>query len=328
MSQPSSLLLLSASDVVKAAPSLATIIGIVEETYLMEARGKVDIPPKVGIHPGNKENFLHAMPAWVGGTEALGMKWVSFFPGNTAQGRSASSALIVLNDPETGMPMALIEGMWITNVRTGACAALAARHCGRPAPRSLGLVGCGGLAESSLRCISEIFPSLQEVFVASARPESRRSFCTDMASCGPWSLTPVDDVRDAVQGMDIVVTAVPKLSSHPVKADWWSPGTLMVPLDITGSWDDGIYAMADRLVCDHRENLERALARYRPAIALDDSRLCRMQDVVAGRAAGRTSDHERTLAFMTGVGSIDVAVAQDIYRRAVLAGLGTRFSLN
>jgi Predicted ornithine cyclodeaminase, mu-crystallin homolog len=323
------ILLLNASDVMRAAPSLETMIGIVEETYRMEARGEVDIPPKVGIHPHDTDNFLHAMPAWVGGANAVGMKWVSFFPGNAGKGTPIASATIVLNDIDTGLPIALIEGMWITNVRTGACAALAAKHYGPPEPRRLGLVGCGSLAEWSLRCISEIMPTVTEVFVASARPESRRSFCESMARSGPWNLTPVGDVREAVEGMDIVVSAVPKLAAaHPIKAEWWTPGTLMVPLDVTGAWDDQTYAVADRLACDHRANLERALARYRPGILIDESRLQSMQEVIAGRAPGRLSSSDRTLAFITGIGSIDVAVAQEVYRRAVQAGIGTRFSMN
>lgn len=323
------LLLLNASDVMRAAPSLTDMIGIVEQTYRMEARGEVDIPTKVGVHPHGSDNFLHAMPAWVGGAQALGMKWVSFFPGNTARGVPTSSATIVLNHAETGMPIALMEGMWLTNVRTGACAALAAKHCGPAQPRRLGLVGCGGLAEWALRCISALMPSVREVFVASASPASRRAFCESMGRAGPWQLTPVDDVRDAVAGMDIVVSAVPKLAAdHPIKGEWWTPGTLIVPLDVTGAWDDRVYARADRLVCDHRQNLERALARYRPALALDASRLCPMQDVVAGQIPGRRASTDRTLAFMTGVGSIDVAVAQEVYRRAVQAGIGTRFPMN
>lgn len=326
MVQPICPLLLGAPDVAQLAPSLPEIIGMVEQTYRMEARGEVDIPPKVALHPHGPQSFLHAMPAWVSGAAALGMKWVSFFPGNAAHDLPTSSALIVLNDPDHGLPVAIMDGMWITNARTGACAALAAKHCANPAPRRLGLVGCGALAEWSLRCIAAVHPSIDEVFVSSARPESRRAFCAAMAAKGSWQLTPVDDVRLAVEGMDIVVSSVPKLERHPVRGDWWSPGTLMVPLDVTGAWDDAVYRVADRLVCDHRENLERALARYRPNLALDESRLVTMQDIAAGTVSGRQAPDERVLAFMTGVGSIDMTVAREIYRRALQSGRGTRFT--
>lgn len=322
-------LLLSASDVAQAAPPLLDIIGLVEQTYRMDAQGKVDVPPKVGVHPHGPQSFLHAMPAWVPDAQALGMKWVSFFPGNSQYGLPDSSALIILNDPDNGMPVAIMEGMWITYARTSACAALAAKYCcAHPQPKRLGLIGCGGLGEWSLRALSAVFPSITDVYVSSARAQTRHAFCTYMATQGQWNLTPVDDVRDAVQGMDIVVSSVPKLEKHPVRAEWWTPGTLMIPLDVTGAWDDDTYRLADRLVCDHHENLKRALERYRPNLVLDNSRLLMLQDQI-GRETneGRTLT-DRTLAFITGIGSLDMTVAWDIYRRAQEKGLGSRFALN
>lgn len=320
-------LLLSAADVAHCAPPLADIIDVVEDTYRRDAAGEVEVPAKVALHPHGPSSFLHAMPAWVGGQQALGMKWVSFFPGNARHGAPDSSALIVLNDPLTGVPVAIMEGMWITYARTGACAALAAKYCANLTPRRVGLVGCGGLGEWSLRCLAAVFPSVAEVFVASQRPASRADFCARMADQGPWTMTPVDEVRQAVQDMDIVVSSVPKLQTHPIAARWWSPGTVLIPLDITGSWDDATYERADRVVCDHRDNLARAFERYRPGLAIDDARGVGMQDIVSGRALGRAAATDRVMAFMTGVGSIDVAVAWDIYRRADEQKRGQRFDL-
>ncbi|HEY9279357.1 MAG TPA: hypothetical protein VIP51_04710 [Eoetvoesiella sp.] len=321
-------LLLSAQDVAKAAPSLAEIIGLVEETYRMDAGGQVDVPTKVGVHPHGPQSFLHAMPAWVAGRNALGMKWVSFFPGNSQRGLPDSSALIVLNDPEHGLPVAIMEGMWITYARTSACAALAAKYCANPTPTRLGLVGCGGLGEWSLRALTTAFPSIDEVFVSSLRPQSRQEFCSTMAEQGPWRLRAVDNMRDAIEEMDIVVSSVPKLEEHPIQSEWWTAGTLMVPLDVTGAWSDAIYQMADRLVCDHRENLVRALERYRPNLKLDESRTVMVQDLVTDVARGRSSKTDRTLAFMTGISSLDMTVAWEIYRRARKQGLGTSFALS
>jgi len=320
-------LLMSADDVSHAAPSLREIIDIVEQAYCWDARGEVDVPAKVALHPHGPQSFLHAMPAWVGGLGALGMKWVSFFPGNAARGQVDSSALIVLNDPDTGVPVAIMEGMWITYARTGACAALAAKYCANPAPRRIGLVGCGGLGEWSLRCLAAVFSSIEEVYVASRHPESRAAFCARMHGEGNWTLVPVDDVRQAVEGMDIVISSVPKLQTHPVHGAWLSAGTLMIPLDVTGSWDDAVYASAQRIVCDHRGNLELAFQRYRPGLDIDQARLVDMQDIVSGDKPGRLSAPERILAFMTGIGSIDMAVAWEVFRRADKQNRGQRFAL-
>jgi len=320
------MLLLNAQDVAQAAPSLPEIIDLVEDAYRQDAAGQVEVPAKIGVHPNGK-NFLHAMPAWVAGSGALGLKWVSLFPGNSQHGLPDSSALIVLNDPENGLPAALIEGMWVTYARTGACAALAAKYCAKPDPRKLGLVGCGGLGEWSLRALFAAIPSLEEVSVSSARPETRQSFCSRMAGRGFGRLSAVDSAEGAVRGMDIVVSAVPKHVHPPIEGKWWDPGTLVVPLDVTAAWDDETYLMADRLVCDHPENLAHAIQRYRPGLAADSSRITTMQSLVDRGLSPGDRSHGRTLAFMTGIGSLDMVIAWEIFRRAKVLGLGQFFQL-
>lgn len=100
-----------------------------------------------------------------------------------------------------------MSGMYITYVRTAACAAVAAKYLAPPDPIRLGLVGCGGLGRWSLLALSEVFPNLIEVRIASRTVESRQQFCKKMSAQGPWRLQPVDNVRDAVEGMDIVVSS-------------------------------------------------------------------------------------------------------------------------
>lgn len=307
----------------QAAPSLGEIIGIVEQTYRAEAESPAQIPAKVAVHSG--KGFMHAMPGWIG--DAVGVKWVSYFHGN--RGAPDSSALIVLNDAATGQPQAIMEGMWITYARTSACAAVMAKHLARPRPTRLGMVGCGGLAEWSLRALTEVFPSIELVRVASLRAGSRRAFCAKMT--GPWRIEPVDSVRAAVEEMDIVLSTTPKLETHPIAGEWWSAGSVLIPLDVTGAWDDACYARADRLVDDGAANLANALARYRPNLARDPAREIRtvaLQEIVAGRVPGRRSDAERILAFVTGIVSTDLTVAGTILRRAIERGIGTSLTLD
>jgi alanine dehydrogenase len=326
-----SVLLLNEGDIAMVAPTYADIVSLVEETYRMQARGGVEAPSKIGVYPHGSQSFLHAMPAWVAGSRALGVKWVSFFPQNAASGKVVSSGLLVLNDPDSGLPLAILEGMWITYARTAACAAVAARALATGSPRTLGLVGCGGLARWSLRMISAVLPSIKDVFVASTRRETREAFCTAMAREGDWRLKPVDEVREAVEHMDIVISSVPKLDVHPVSGKWWSKGTVFIPLDVTGAWDDLVYAMADRIVCDgieNIENLKKALERYRPALALDPKRNVMLQDITVGKERGRNTPDDRVLAFITGIASVDVALGAELYRRALQKGCGQTFEFS
>jgi ornithine cyclodeaminase/alanine dehydrogenase-like protein (mu-crystallin family) len=79
-------LILTRDDIVSVAPSLRAINDIIDDTYRMSGLGQAEVPVKMGVHPGRAHSFLHAMPAWVSGAEALGVKWVSYYPGMSSQG--------------------------------------------------------------------------------------------------------------------------------------------------------------------------------------------------------------------------------------------------
>ena len=159
--------LLSEKNIRSVAPTLPEIVALVEQAYRLDAEGKAEVPTKIGVHPERANTFLHAMPAWVGGARALGMKWVSYFPGNFDRGLPDSTGIIILNDPDHGLPCCIMEGMYVTFLRTAACAAVAAKYLAPRPPKTLGLIGCGGLGLWSLRIMTATFPSIEQVFVSS-----------------------------------------------------------------------------------------------------------------------------------------------------------------
>ena len=322
---------LNLSDIERVAPGHGEILELVEQTYRWDADGDADVPAKIGVHPDRTNAFLHAMPAWVRGMGALGAKIVSYYPGNYDDGLPDSTAIILLYDAETGQLLSIMEGMWITFARTAACAAVAAKYLARRSPRSLGLVGCGGLGRWSLHMLAEVFPELTEVRVASRTEASRKAFCERMADQGSWTLTPVDSAEEAVRDADIVVSSTPQQPESRLKGDWWRPGTLAIPFDYPYVWDDAAVAQVDRLVTDGLETISRYEGRFatvgRPGLAFP-ARRDGLADVVAGRAPGRERDDERILSIITGIASTDVTVALEIYRRAVAAGVGVEMAFD
>src|SRR5215469_4500929 len=94
--------LLNQNHVQAVAPDLPAVVCLVEQAYRLDAEGKVDVPTKIGVHPTYPKSFLHAMPAWVDGVRALGMKWISYFPGNRQRGIPDATGIIILNDPDDG----------------------------------------------------------------------------------------------------------------------------------------------------------------------------------------------------------------------------------
>ncbi len=133
MSNP--LLYLSRADVEAVALDMPAIIGLLETAFREKGAGRVEMPPKPGIHP-RPDAFIHAMPAYIPALEAAGIKWVSGFPENVARGLPYISGLIVLNDAETGLPYCVMDCTWITAYRTGAASALSASTSRGPRARS------------------------------------------------------------------------------------------------------------------------------------------------------------------------------------------------
>jgi alanine dehydrogenase len=305
--RPMKIRLLSEKDIRAIAPTLPETVALVEQAYSLDAEGKAEVPTKIGVHPDRANTFLHAMPAWVGDARALGIKWISYFPGNFARGLPDSSGIIILNDPEHGLPCCIMEGMYVTFLRTAACAAVAAKYLVPRPPKTLGLIGCGGLGLWSLRLMSATFPSIDQVFVSSRTPGSRERFCAKMAQEGTWAITPVDDPLAAVRNIDIVVTSMPPGPVQPVAGEAFKPGTLFIPLDLVNSFS---------------AQVEAKRATGFPAL----KKSVRIQDIVVGKGL-RASASDRSVVAVCGIASTDVVVGWDIYRRARAARVGLEFDM-
>ena len=318
--------LLSEKDIRVVSPALMEVVALVEQAYRLDAEGKVEVPTKIGVHPERANAFLHAMPAWVGGTRALGVKWVSYFPGNFSRGLPDSTGIIILNDPDVDLPRCIMEGMYVTFLRTAACAAVAAKHLTSRPPRTLGLIGCGGLGLWSLRVMTSVFPSIQQVFVSSRTRESRERFCANMSREGSWRIAAVDDPLQAVRDVDIVVSSMPPADVKPVSADALTPGTLFIPLDLVNSWQDNVLAAIDRVAADNPTHFAAQVqSRRAPAFPLLKHPTS-IQDVVAGKSP-RVSSSQRALIAVCGIASTDVVVGWEIYRRARAANVGLEFDV-
>ena len=323
--------LLSEKDVRFLVPTLPEVVALVEQAYRLDGEGKAEVPTKIGVHPGRANSLLHAMPAWLGEARALGMKWVSYFPGNAERGLPDLAGIIVLNDPEQGQPCCIMEAMLVTFLRTAACAAVAAKHLTPRAPTTLGLIGCGGLGRWSLRVMTAVFPSIEQVYVSSRTRRSREDFCASMAADGDWQITPVDDPLLAVRNIDIVVTSIPPCFSpgadcRPVAAAAFTAGTLLIPLDLMHSWQDDVLACADRIAADNPAHFSAQVQTRRPAAFPALKPPVRIQDLVIGKLP-RAAASDRNVIAVCGIASTDIVVAWEIYRRACAQNVGLQFDL-
>src|SRR5688572_20670260 len=130
-------LYLSRADVEAVGLTMKELVAAVEELFVEKGEGRVEMPPKPGIHP-LPDAFIHAMPAYIPRLEAAGMKWVAGFPQNQAKGLPYIAGVLVLNDPSTGLPRMIADCTWITAMRTGAASAVAAKYLARADSEVLG----------------------------------------------------------------------------------------------------------------------------------------------------------------------------------------------
>ena len=135
------LLYLSAQDVADVGVSMSEIIEALEAMFVEKGKGEVEMPPKPGIHT-RPNAFIHAMPAYIPSLGSAGLKWVSGYPDNPDKGLPYISGLLILNDPESGIPISVMDATWITAMRTGAATAVAAKRLARSDSRSVGIVAC------------------------------------------------------------------------------------------------------------------------------------------------------------------------------------------
>ena len=221
----------AADDVVAAMPTLEARLGLAERT-LTALVADAELPSKIGVHPRPAGSFAHAMPAYLRATDPgghddlVGMKWVAGFATNNALALPAINALVILNDPETGLPIAILDGGPITAVRTAAVSGVAIRRFAPPldrAPRAA-LIGAGVQGRSHLLVIGHVLPGVALV-VFDRHPERAAGLAAEAREVdGIASATVAPDARAAVNDADVVVTAA---SFGPVRQvmtnDWLAP---------------------------------------------------------------------------------------------------------
>jgi ornithine cyclodeaminase/alanine dehydrogenase-like protein (mu-crystallin family) len=319
------LLYLSRADVESVNLGMREIIELLEKAFLEKGQGKVEMPPKPGIHT-KPDAFIHAMPAYIPDMKAAGIKWVSGYPENQAQGLPYISGLLVLNDVENGIPYAVMDCTWITAYRTGAASGLAAKYLARPDSETAGILACGVQGRTNLEALAALFP-LKRVYAFDIKPEVQTRYVDEMKEKFDFEIIGVDDPKQAVVDSDLVVTSGPILK-HPqptIEKGWLKAGAFASAVDFDSYWSGGSLVEADKISTDDLNQFhfyrESGYFQSTPEPYAD------LGEIVSGIKPGRESDHERNIAINLGLAMDDMAVAPEIYRRAKKSGLGTNLPL-
>jgi len=316
------LLYLSKADIESIGLSMSEIIRQLEIAFEEKAEGRVEMPPKPGIHPGGADNFIHAMPAYISAMKSAGLKWVSGFPRNQERGLPYISGLLILNDTETGLPISVMDCVWITAKRTGAATAIAAKHLARSESSVVGILGCGVQGRSNIEALIVDFP-LERVMAYDTDADAAVTYAAEIESQYGLEVRIVDTPRGAVTGCDIVVTAGPILKKPhtTIQAGWMDEGAFASLVDFDSYWHPDALKESDKFCTDDipqlRHYQEVGYFQEIPSIHAD------LGELVAGHKLGRENPEERNIACNLGLAMDDIAVAPLLYQSAIEKSVGT-----
>ena len=320
------LLYLSRQDVASAGVSMAEIIDLLEVAFKEKGKHQTEMPPKPGIHPGGGDNFIHAMPAYIPSMKAAGIKWVSGFPDNLKRGVPYINGLLILNDAETGLPISVMDCVWLTGMRTGAATALSARYLARSDSSIVGILGCGVQGRTNFEALNVLFP-LQTVKAFDADKEAARVYAKEIQARFDIHVEIVETPEAAVSGSDIIVTAGPILKKPhaTIQAGWMSEGAFASLVDFDSYWHaDAMKESAKFCTDDTPQMLHYKTLGYfqeTPSIHAD------LGELVTGEKPGRETGKEKTMTANLGLAIDDMAVAPLIFKKAREKGIGTWLDL-
>ena len=321
------ILVLSEEDV-KNLLSLGEVITAVESAFKMKGLGHVQMPPKQYLFINKYNGDLRTMPAYLEDSDTITVKVVNSHPENQKYRLPTVMATIIMINPKTGAPQAIMGGTWLTALRTGAAGAIAAKYLANPKPKTIGIIGAGTQARTQLMGLYLVFDTIEEIKVWDQNQQVASTYVQDMKKqYNQSSICSVENPKKAVQDADIIVTVTP--SRKPlIFSEWIQQGTHIncMGADAPGKQElDPTILVKSKLVIDDWEQSyhggEINIPFSKGIITQQDvwGDIC---EIVAGVKAARTSSEELTVFSSTGLAIQDAAAANVAYQNALKEKMG------
>jgi alanine dehydrogenase len=297
--------------------SVREAIEAVERAFKLKAENKSRMPPKIYLDMPEFGGDFRAMPAYIDGI--AGLKWVCGYPNNHRYNLPTVMATIVICDPRTGRPLAIMNGEYITNIRTGAAGGVAVKYLARKNSSVIGMIGAGMQAKTQLMAINEVLDQIEEVKVFDVNRDTSLRYAEEMGAKLKINVRPIESIEAATDA-DIVVTTTP--SREPVvKKEHIKPGTHInaIGADAKGKQELEITLLARaKVVVD---DIEQSSHGGEINVALSEGRL-KIEDihgtigeVIINSKNGRENDAEITVFDSTGLAIQDMVCAKLIYEK-------------
>lgn len=309
--------------------STADALRICEDVYRMQAEDSVvwSVPPSLKLDVAEPfHNHWVAKGALLKETGVTGVRLYNYFDDGVRNtvGSLKRLGYVLLSDPMTGHPLALIDEHWSSGIRAVASPIVGCRWLAPAHPRVLGLIGIGTMGTNALRCLTGLY-QFEEIRCTSRRPETREAFARHWSGALGVDVRAVATLEEVATGADIVVGGTTS-SDIMCREEWLKPGSLFISL-ARREFDPAGWSRVDKVVVDSWAfNLQ--MPAFRAMVEsgqFSKAQLhAELQDVVTGARPGRTRDDERILIHTCGLASQDIAIAHYIYEAALKRGAGIR----
>lgn len=339
MSEPVKFLYLQQEDVIACGGlDMPMIIGAVEKAYRLHEQGECIEPeaPMISWNGPNgpQDKRILAHPAWVGGDiNMAGIKWIPSNPENPKKiDMPRASGIIILNDSDTGFPLAIMDGTVISAARTGAATGVGAKYLANRNSEKMSIIGAGPISRPQIMALQFVLPELKEVSICDLSGERAEKLAGEMRELYPGiNFTTTQSAKDSVRDADVVVTATSGVTIERayLEADWLKEGVFISTVAANDSKME-VLLQADKLVLTAMEELDNPAWLVGLAIAeklLPREKFISMGSIIIGKNPGRENPKERIFLNPGGMGIEDVAAAHQVYLSALNKGIGKELEL-
>ena len=318
--------LVSRKDVLEAVEAVYRALG---------TKGQLYQPMKepIFLDPPDNNNFIIAMPAYLKSMNVTGTKWCPCYRNQKPGIPAVWGGVMVLNDPETGIPFAIMDATAITNMRTaGGHCAVAAKYLAKKNSRVISIIGCGAEGRTGLLAFNDLFP-LEEIRIYDIKPEAMAAFKKEMAKQVSARIVPTNSAPESAEGTDIVLIGT--WAHEPILFEPQIPqGAFVAAMYRFYDLDPKLAEKVDKWVLGDKKSDGHLIVdrhKWSPdalGVAMSwDNVYADMGEIVTGAKPGRENDKERILYTHMGMGAHDIALAQIAYTRAKERGVGKKVRL-
>ncbi|CDZ75553.1 ornithine cyclodeaminase [Peptoniphilus sp. ING2-D1G] len=276
----------------------------------------------------NKYGRINAMPGFVGGEYNLaGIKWIGSGPQNYKKNLPRASVTLILNDPDTKLPVCIADGTEISAMRTGASGGVAIKLLSKTDPQTMAICGAGAQGRTQLKAAMTVCPTIKRVYVFDISFDNSKKFIEEMSEQFPETdFISVQNLKEAIKESDIIVTVT--LANEPfIEASWLKKGALLMNLaDYEVTYD--CVNIADKIYVDNWEAIKHRMIStialmWKDKLIKDEDITAELGEVLTNKKPGRENDDEIIYFNAVGFGILDIAVGARCYKKALEENVGT-----